>query len=410
MNPKKILMFGWEYEPYFTGGLGVVTKSIIKSLHSLGHDIVFVLPRIPIDIQEKFGRIVNAGNFKLTTSDSEIFTSIEIPSVLNPYYKNVFGLLDDVFIEESFSNEIYGRNLQKEIEIYSKKAEFISKKYPHQIIHTHDWMTTKAGEVAKSVSNAPVVMHVHATEFDRTGGNPSQFVYDIEKEGMENSDLIIAVSELTKKTIIKNYGIPDQKIHVVHNAIEMYPEIKKTGKKINKTDKIVLFLGRMTVQKGADYLLEAAQKVLMNKKRVKFVFVGNGSGLKDTINKSIDLGIEKNVMFAGFMNHDEIDIAYQNADVYVMPSISEPFGITALEAIKNGVPVIISKQSGVSEIIKNALKVDFWDTDELANMILGIIRYEPLSKYLSHNAKKEIEKHTWEKQAKIISKIYDEIS
>lgn len=419
MSNPKVLMFGWEYAPYFSGGLGIVTRSIIQSLKKQGLDITFVLPRVPIEIEDDFLKIINASQVKIETLETKIYSKlIEIDSLITPYtspssFKQKIEKLIKVskrYETIEHSGEMYGHDLFHQVENYANRAASISRENPHNVIHTHDWMTARAGLVAKEVSGQPMIMHVHASEFERSGGQPNQQVYDIEKEGMYGSDRIIAVSELTKQRIIKNYGVKPEKIHVVHNAIDKFKGAKRLGENLNKTDKLVLFLGRLTLQKGADYLLEAAEKVLRHKKRVKFVFIGNGDMLEDLIKKTIDLGIEKKVMFAGFMSHEEVDRAYQMADVYVMPSVSEPFGITTLEAIQNGTPVIVSKQSGVSEVIQNALKVDFWDVDELANQILAVIRYNPLSKLIAKNAEKELKKMNWDKQTEKIVNVYQEIN
>jgi glycosyltransferase involved in cell wall biosynthesis len=252
-------------------------------------------------------------------------------------------------------------------------------------------------------------MHIHATEYDRTGGNPNQQVYDIEREGMESADCIIAVSELTRQKISKYYGIPLDKIKVVHNAIDQFSRASDFPNEFSLKDKIVLFLGRLTIQKGADYLLEAAEKALRHESNIKFVFVGDGDMINHLIQQSIDLGIEQKVMFTGFMEHEEVDKAYQMADLYVMPSVSEPFGITALESIKNGTPVIVSKQSGVAEVIHNALKVDFWDTDELANQIVGLVKHRPLADLIAQNASQELDHINWDTQASKIVEIYNQM-
>ncbi len=413
----RVLMFGWEYAPYFTGGLGVVTRAIIKSLVSQGQDVVFVLPKMPLELNDTLTKVINASKIKISTEDTEIYSKIELLSKLMPYISvksprpsqnsyiknNNYSSLDSFDI----TDEIYGEDLFAEVERYANQAIEIAKANPHDIIHTHDWMTAKAGIMAQKYSHAPHLLHIHATEFDRTGGNPNQSVYDIEREGLEKSDMVIAVSEYTKNSIIKNYGIPANKIKVVYNAIELNKNANKLPKKIFHNDKVILFLGRLTLQKGAEYLLEAAPKVVKLIPNVKFVFIGQGEMLEQLIQKSIDLGVDKYVMFAGFLDHEEVDKAYQMADVFIMPSTSEPFGITALEAIRNGTPVIISKQSGVSEVILNALKVDFWDTDELTNLIYAVLSHKSLSKLLTEHALVELRKLNWNSQVNKIVKIYE---
>ncbi len=427
MRPR-VLMFGWEYPPAYSGGMGIVTRSIVQNLKQHNVDVVLVLPKVPRPITgTEFVKLVNAS--KLTqkidhTTNIETHPEIKnilVNTLLSPYiseqeYKQkieqlkIKNLIPGLNTNcDDSGGELYGKDLLAEVHRYAHKAHFVAKENNHDIIHTHDWMTAQAGIAAKNSSGKPLVVHIHATEFDRTGGNPSQAIYDMERGGMENADRVIAVSQLTKNKIIENYGISPDKIQVVHNAVDKIPGATKLGKTIKRTDKIVLFLGRLTMQKGAEFLLNAAAEVLKHKKRVKFVFIGKGDLLDTLIQRSTSLGIQKKVIFAGFLTHSEVDRAYQNADVFVMPSVSEPFGITPLEAIKNGTPVIISKQSGVSEVIKHALKVDFWDTHELANQILSVLKYPQLNSELKENSNKELDKINWLKQSEKIVDVYKNI-
>lgn len=253
--------------------------------------------------------------------------------------------LKGVETETNEVNQNYGLNLIDEVHRYAEEASRYAEKIDHKIIHSHDWLTAQAGIEAQKISDKPHVLHIHATEFDRSGENPNQAIYNIERKGMEESDHIIAVSNFTKNLIIKHYGISADKIEVVHNAVK--PNLKNYRKThfLNKKDSIVLFLGRMTMQKGPDYFLRMAQRVLTKKQNVKFVMAGDGDMMEKIIHLATDLGIERNVLFSGFLKGDEIARAYSSADLYVMPSVSEPFGITPLEAIKHGAPVLISKQS-----------------------------------------------------------------
>ena len=296
-----------------------------------------------------------------------------------------------------------------EVSRYAFEAGQHAKEVQHEIIHSHDWLTVQAGVEAQKISGKPHLLHIHATEFDRSGENPNQVIYDLERQGMEKSDHIIAVSEYTKQIIIKHYGIEEDKIDVVHNAVKPNLSVYQKNHHINKTDAVVLFLGRMTMQKGPDYFLKMAQKVLAHRKRVKFVMAGDGDMMQKMVHLATHLRIERNVLFTGFLKGAEIDRAYRSADLYVMPSVSEPFGITPLEAIMHGAPVLISKQSGVSEVIKNALRVDFWDTEEMASKVLAVLDYQPLQKTLQEQAKKEMKKLHWHGQAGKIVKVYDKL-
>jgi glycosyltransferase involved in cell wall biosynthesis len=283
-----------------------------------------------------------------------------------------------------------------EVERFARAAEEIAAGETFDVIHCHDWLTFKAGVNVKRRTKKPLIVHVHATEFDRTGGNGrNEHVYNIEREGMHAADKIIAVSNFTKNMIVNNYGIDPNKVEVVHNAVE-FTDYNTERRKINNYDKVVLFLGRITLQKGPDYFIESASKVLKKMSNVKFIIAGSGDMEYKMIEKAAQMGIGDKVLFAGFLEGADIDRAYKMADVYVMPSVSEPFGITPLEAMRNGTPVIISKQSGVSEVIQNCLKVDFWDTDQMANKILGVLKYGELHEEMKKNGSREIKKFSWD--------------
>jgi glycosyltransferase involved in cell wall biosynthesis len=305
----------------------------------------------------------------------------------------------------SLEGELYGRNLFEEVEKYAEKAAIIAKFEDFDVIHCHDWMTFRAGKKAKQVSGKPLVVHVHATDFDRTGGNPNQQVYDIEREGMHAADKIIAVSNYTKDMIVKHYGIPPEKVTVVHNAIEHHHQLP-CKQKDNSKENIVLFLGRLTLQKGPDYFIEAANKVLKIMPNTKFVVAGSGDMYRRMVDRAAELGMAKNILFTGHLTGEDIDKAYQMADLYVMPSVSEPFGITPLESLKNNTPVLISKQSGVSEVLPNALKVDFWDTEEMTNKIVGALSYKHMSSSLAENGFRDVEKMSWDNAAEKCINVY----
>lgn len=412
-----ILMFGWEFPPYNLGGLGTACKGLVNGLADHGIRVHFVLPRILGQTMPKsahWGNIIDSSKpIYKTLKHGKFLNTIAVDSSLLPYqntsqYSEYLTELERKRIGSGGSAEgsLYGEDLLAEVHRYASKAAHIAEAHPHDVIHAHDWMTYPAAEVAKNTSKRPMVIHVHATEFDRTGGNLNQSVYEIEKRGMEESDHIIAVSEYTKQKIVDNYGIDPDKIDVVHNAVEIDEVYFSEPHYLTQTDKIVLFLGRMTMQKGPEYFLRMAKKVLEKKKRVKFIMAGSGDMTQYIIHHAAELGISNHVLFTGFLKGEEIDRVYQMADLYVMPSVSEPFGITPLEAIRNGTPVLISKQSGVSEVIKNALKVDFWDIDEMANKVLAVLSYPSLHKTLKTQAKGELKGMSWKKQAGKVKAVY----
>lgn len=403
----KVLMFGWELAPIVYGGLGVVCRSITEELVNTGISVTYVIPKLPVSIDMPGLRLVNASSIKL---DEKLFKYRQIKSTLTPYinnecYQQFLHFMHTTHVGNQ-DGDVYGLDLFTEVERYAVRTEEIVEQEEFDIIHAHDWMTFKASVLAKKLSKKPLVVHVHATEYDRSAGNPNPVVLDYEKFGFENADRIIAVSNFTKQRIIDNYGINPEKISVVHNAIDKpVSTIKVTTPPVKKPP-TVLFLGRLTISKGADYLLRSAKKVVEVMPEAKFIFVGKGEMIKELINLSIDLDIAENIVFTGWLSHTEVDNAYKQADLFVMPSIAEPFGLTALEAMRNGTPVLISKQSGVSEVIQNCLKVDFWDIDAMANKILSVLKYEPLKETLQENGYHDVEHLTWKTQTSKIINIY----
>lgn len=403
----KVLMFGWEFPPFSSGGLGTACYGLTKSLSGKGVQITFVLPYsaepCPAEISDAgFIRILQAGKLRIK----------KIKSILQPYmtpqeYKNS--------ILRKAKPKMYGSTLFEEVHNYTVAAEKIAEEEQFDVIHCHDWMTFGAGLSAKRKRNKPLVLHVHATELDRTGGHQvNQYVYDLEREGMHKADKVIAVSNFTKGKIMSNYGVPEEKISVVHNAVNAADFSRHYGDediKIKKSDKekLVLFLGRITLQKGPDYFVYAAKKVLEHEQDVKFIIAGSGDMEPFIVEKAAELGIAGNVLFAGFLSQEDVERAYKMADVYVMPSVSEPFGITALEAMKNKTPAIVSNQSGVSEVVRHCLKVDFWDIDELSSKIISVLRYKALREALRENAYSEVRRFNWDIPAEKCIEIYNKI-
>ncbi len=397
MKGPKVLMFGWEFPPHNSGGLGTACLGIVRALADLGTRVTFVLPRrVPVD----FGgaKFVFAGlekvNFKTINSPLYGYITAEKYSHLRE--------------QGGLSN--YGATLFEEVERYGVEGAAIAAAEAHDVIHAHDWLAYPAGLAAKSVSGKPLVVHVHATEFDRTGGTGvNEAVYKIEREGMEKADQIVAVSNWTKQVIVNKYGIDPDKIKVVHNGVDADEyqalpskllEIKKLGYRI------VLFVGRITIQKGPDYFIRAAKRVLQHNPKVYFVIVGSGDMERQIMREAAGLGIADRVLFAGFLRGKELDALYQSADLYVLPSVSEPFGITPLESLVNGTPVIISKQSGVAEVLRHALKVDFWDVEEMANQIISVLAYPSLHRLLKEHGQHEARHITWHAAGEKLLNLY----
>lgn len=393
----KVLMFGWELPPFNSGGLGVACYGLSKAL-SKNVDITFVLPR-KVEVDAKFLNLKFASNIKITVIDSP----------LRPYITpgEYARLEEDV--------TLYGHDLFSEVKRYAREARKIAETEEFDLIHAHDWLSFEAGMAAKEVSGKPLVVQLHSTEYDRCGGlNLNQAVYDIEKRGMEFADKVVGVSNLTKKIIEEQYGIDSGKVFAVHNSInaDEYREkhadgrifqIKKDGKKI------VLFAGRITLQKGPEYFLQVAKRALEFDKNILFVMAGSGDMEYKIMDEAAVMGISDKVLFTGFLRGDELAHIFKMADIFVMPSVSEPFGIAALESIVHGTPVIISKQSGVSEIVQNALKVDFWDIDEMVNKILSVISHDSLKQTLQENGSNEIGAFSWDTAANECMKIYTDL-
>ncbi len=463
----KTLMFGWEFPPLKTGGLGTACYGLTKGLKHMGVEITFVVPRTEDMESPEYVKIIGATSSYAVPGKTEDYTRavlpeeserieiirakaahvdqeqtedythakpVEVNVCLSPYarvsqYHEIrevqygdehsvtegeqFYQKDPPEVQEiqqsttdapsdtvSDNNDSYGDDLFQSVEKYTSRAGIIAEHEEFDIIHAHDWMTFQAGIAARKVSGKPLVIHVHSIEHDRTGGHGyNPVILNIEQTGTREADRIIAVSNRTKEAIIRDYGVPEEKISVVYNAIDVNNSATNGHRKNRLRKKMVLFLGRLTVQKGPDYFLEAAVKVLEKEPNTMFVMAGNGDMMHRMIERASDLKIGHKVLFPGFLKGAAVDRMYEMADVYVMPSVSEPFGITPLEAMSHGVPVVISKQSGVSEVIKNAMQIDFWDTDALASKITALLRYKTLRNLMGENGWSEMKSFSWDDSA-----------
>jgi glycogen(starch) synthase len=415
----KVFMLGWEFPPLISGGLGTACYGLTRAMSKLGMEVLFVMPKADVAAQCGHVEIFDAQGPAVRESDA--FKNVyfqTIVSSLKPYFHSeAFGVVEEKGKKNSmhrgqtrcvFYTQPYRGDMHDQVGSYAKQACDIARGADFDVIHAHDWMTYPAGIAAAQATGKPLVVHVHSTEFDRSGQYVNQRIYDIEKEGMHRCDKIIAVSNYTKNIILNRYGIAPDKVEVVYNGVESSPDTccrpLSTG-----LGKAVLFLGRMTMQKGPEYFLAAAKKVLEILDHVKFIMAGDGDMMDRMINYAATLGIDRNVTFTKFLRGDEVDNAYRMADLYVMPSVSEPFGIAPLEALRHGVPVIISKQSGVAETLNHVLKVDFWDINQMANKMVAVLKYSPLRSMLSENGFAESAKFRWEDAAEKIHKIYSKI-
>jgi glycogen synthase len=446
----KVLMFGWEFPPHISGGLGTACHGLTRSLHQQGVDVLFVVPRLFGNESSGNISLINASkigiprdthtvktSFKTTHTENESISgaelsTIEIESSLVPYEHTVpyhessilhwnYNLPKTTESQhertEEKSNEImyefsgsYGPNLLKEVHRYAEVAVQVAKKNTFDVIHAHDWLTFPAGIAAKKASRKPLIVHVHATEFDRSGENVNPYIYNIEKQGLDAADRIVAVSQWTKNILVSRYGVPTDKVEVVHNGV--VAEEKKTAipKGSPLGPHIVTFMGRVTFQKGPIYFVEAAKEVLKEFPDAHFVMAGSGDLLPQMVELVAHLEISSNFHFTGFLKKNEIDKIWNMTSIYVMPSVSEPFGITPLEAIQGGVPVILSRQSGVAEVMPHAITVDFWNKRALAGAICSMLRYKSLVKCLQENGQQEIGRLNWNVAASKITQVYDEIA
>ncbi len=393
-------MFGWELPPHNTGGLGVACYGLTKGLAQEGVRVAFALPR-PLDGGIPFMEVLpqEIDGVDITAINSHIqayMTADEYEDLLNYYVHKV-------------TYPVHGGNLYEEALRFGALGEMWSKTKPHDIVHAHDWMTYPAGVRASKASGKPLVLHVHATEFDRTGGNVDPRIADIEYRGLSQAHKIIAVSNYTKNIIHDKYSIPLERIAVVHNGVDSVEFSASDIRKVFPQDKIVLYVGRLTFQKGVEYFLKAAREVLNHNPNTLFIVAGTGDMERRLIMESAYLGIGNRVIFTGFTQGERLRTLYQMADVFVMPSVSEPYGIVALEAVSCGIPSIISKQSGVSETLNHVFKVDFWDTQKIAHQILSILNFPKLAAERANSARLEAKKMTWQKAATETLSLYQSL-
>ena len=425
-------MFGWEFPPHIAGGLGTACYGMTRGLARNGVEVVFVMPRAYGDEDQRFVRVVNASDVEtIGTRDHEFseellekVSFIHIDSNMLPYISpEEYAAYHDEFVRSGRTHEWtdvwkqrytfsgkYGANLMEEVARYAMVAAQVAKDLEGQfdVIHAHDWLTYFAGIVAKRVSGKPLVVHMHATEFDRSGENINRRVYAIEKAGMQAADRVIAVSELTRRIVIGKYGIPADKVVTVHNAVR-FGESEEAAPERAVKDKVVTFLGRITYQKGPDYFVEAAAKVLQRVSDVRFVMAGSGDLMNHVVRRVAQLGIADRFHFTGFLKGGEVQRMFRLSDVYVMPSVSEPFGISPLEAMRSGVPVIISRQSGVAEVLDYAIKVNYWDVDALADAIYGLLTYPALGRMFASKGLEEVTGLKWTNAAAKIKTVYETV-
>lgn len=427
----RVLMFGWEFPPHIAGGLGTACYGIVKGLSHCGVSTMFVMPSASGDEDQSAAQIINASDVPVQITDTmnvddflDKVQFVHIGTNMVPYLDPAeFHTL----VEEDRRRQVrdfsvhyghtykfsgkYGSNLMEEVARYAMVGGTIAMTHKDEfdVIHAHDWLTYMAGIAAKRLSGKPLVVHVHATSFDRSSDNNIDTrVYDIEKRGMEAADKVITVSDLTRNIVITKYGIDPSKVVTVHNAVDFSGRSNVNVERGVK-DKVVTFLGRITFQKGPEYFIEAAAKVLKRCDNVRFVMAGSGDMMNRSIRQVARLGISDRFHFTGFLRGKEVQEMFALSDVYVMPSVSEPFGISPLEAMRTGVPSVISKQSGAAEVLKYAFKVDFWDVDAMADEICALLKYPALANFASKYGFDEVNTLKWNNAAVKIKNVYESV-
>ena len=411
----RVLMFGWEFPPFFAGGVGMVCYELTRAFSRRDDlQVTYVMPHGPGNISNSHVPIIVANN--LISNDR--INIKKIPSLLTPYitfegYQKIrqsFLSNTDEYSDLAADNtaRLYGKTLMQEVVRFSEKARILAEHEDFDVIHAHDWTTFPAAIAAREATGKPFIAHVHITEFDKSGGaGVDQRIYNVEKQGLEQADCIIAISHYVKCGLVKNYGIDESKIHVIHNAANTMDTTDYSSEfEIKKHHKVVLFAGRVTLQKGPEYFIDAAKKVCDFRDDVVFVMAGNGDMLPRMIEKAAELGISDRFIFHGFYTRGEAEKLFSMADLFVMPSVSEPFGIVPFESMSKGTPTIISNQSGCSEVLKNCLKVDFWDINEMANLMLSVLEHSALHNTLEEQGLHEMKFVTWNKPAQHCVDLY----
>lgn len=427
----RVLMFGWEFPPHIAGGLGTACYGIVKGLAHNGVQTMFVMPSASGDEDRSAADIINASEIPV-----EVSSTMNVDDFLDKVQfvhigTNMVPYLDPAefhsLVEEDRKRQVrdfsihygqtykfsgkYGSNLMEEVARYAMVGGTIAMTHKGEfdVIHAHDWLTYMAGIAAKRLSGKPLVVHVHATSFDRSSDNNIDTrVYDIEKRGMEAADRVITVSDLTRNIVITKYGIDPSKVVTVHNAVDFSGRSEIQVERGVK-EKVVTFLGRITFQKGPEYFIGAAAKVLKKCKNVRFVMAGSGDMMNRSIRQVARLGISDRFHFTGFLRGAEVQKMFALSDVYVMPSVSEPFGISPLEAMRSGVPSVISRQSGAAEVLKYAFKVDFWDVDAMADEIYALLQYPALADFASKYGYDEVNTLKWNNAAAKIKSVYESV-
>ena len=394
-----VLMLGWEFPPHISGGLGTACKGLVDGLTTREVPVTFVVPRLDPELSADDPRVVDCG------LDSSGPNLVPVASALLPY------LTEEQYrrlaVRRSASGSV-AATLLEEVERYARAVDDNTKGV-YQIVHAHDWMTVPAAIAVSGRLQIPFVFHVHSTEYDRAGESANRDIAAIEQRGLDAAARVICVSRYTTQQVRSRYQVDPEKLRVVHNAVAPSSEATSMKPLERLREPIVLFLARVTFQKGPNYFLEAAARVVAQEPRVKFVMAGGGDLLPAMIERAAELGLARHVHFTGFLRGAEVDRMYDEASLFVLPSVSEPFGIAPLEALARNVPVIVSRQSGVVEVLENVQAVDFWNVEELAERILDVLRRPDLAQGRTDEAREELRRLTWERQAGRVIDVYREL-
>ena len=397
----RVLTFGWDFPPTKNGGLGVACFGLTRELINDGVEVIFVLPkRQPTEGQPRF----------VFADDERRVKVREVVSGLRPYHA-ADSVMSSIIGYDSLGRPIIkSRTLMEEVHRFAHAASLIAEEEEFDVIHAHDWTSYLAGVAAKIVSGKPLILHVHATSYDQAASdNVDPSIFKIEQESFAMADRVVTVSDYTKKVVVQKHGVPEGKVEVIHNGcdVEEPPRLEPTLHELKaQGKKVVLYHGRITIQKGVDYFVRAARRVVDVDPNVVFVISGWGDMTNQIIEQVGAMGLSQNVRFAGPLWDEERDRMYQSADLVVMPSVSEPFGLVPLEAMQHGTPSLVSKQSGVVEVMTHVLKVDFWDVDEMANQILASLRYEAIGRQMRNEGRQELQRLSWKNAAERVYNLY----
>lgn len=419
-------MFGWEFPPYISGGLGTACYGMTRHLAESGEEVIFVLPKTQegmprdgfevlsaedVSQRQKTGEFVLPDEVTVLTVETALFPYIENNEYARMIQRYAGALSRDGRSMPSIISLTghYSQNLFEEVMRFAEIGSHLGIESGFDVIHAHDWMTFPAAIAAKKKSGKPMIAHIHATEFDRTGDNPNPQIFAMEKHGLDSADRIVAVSHRTRQTLIDRYQVAEEKIDVVHNAVNHEKLVDPATIKKSFREKLVIFVGRVTLQKGPEYFLRAAALVLKEHPNYRFVMCGAGDMLPRMIEEAATLRIQHRFHFTGFLQGAAVDRLYSMADLFVMTSVSEPFGLTPFEAMRYDVPVIVSRQAGASELLPHMVQVDFWDRAGLAEKIVEFCENARIHEDLLEHQKETLQKMSWRKVAEQLKAIYHKV-